>query len=228
MKKAIGSFLVLAVMASLSGCPISVGTGKITGTWQWVEPARLIDPTTVDNYDSDIVAQNFANEGRLRKTLIFTEEKGFSYAEEAFLPDRQALTRGDKGLGVVWMWVNTYSVSGLFTTARYAADGLLAIPGIDTELNVDVDTYTDYYTVSKRDTNGNLVPDTQLRILVEYIPSTSTASAENPLVLRGLLGMNPFDELMVSWAQFIVGKDLGYNQSHLVNVETYTRVPVEE
>lgn len=80
----------------------------------------------------------------------------------------------------------------------------------------------------KRDTNGNLVPDSQLRTLYEYVTSTSSATAENPLVLRGLLGMNPFDELMVSWAQFSVGKDLSYNQSFYSNVETYIRLAEEE
>jgi hypothetical protein len=232
MKKMVCFVCVIAIAAGLSGCPViggSISAGKLVGTWQWVEAARLIDPTTVDDYDSEVVAQNFANNGRVRKTLVFDEEKNFTYTEETFLPDRQANLFFDKGVGVVWSWIQTYQSKGTFATASYSpANSILAVPGLSTELHVDVAEYTDVFAVNKRDTNGNLVRDSETRILVDYVTSTSASSAENPLVLRGLLGLNPFDELMVSWAQFVVGKDLSYNYSFSSNVETYIRLVVEE
>jgi len=232
MKKMACVICVIAIAAGLSGCPViggSISAGKLVSTWQWVEAARLVDPTTVNNYDSQTVAQNFANNGRVRKTLTFGEEKEFTYVEETFLPDRVAMLNLDKGVGVVWSWVETYRATGTFAVAGFnAANSVLAIPGLNTELNATITQYTDTYQILKRDTNGNLVPDSQLRTLYEYVTSTSSATAENPLVLRGLLGMNPFDELMVSWAQFSVGKDLSYNQSFYSNVETYIRLAEEE
>lgn len=232
MKKFVLISFTLLVVAGLTGCPVlsgGVSTGKLTGTWQWVEASRLVDPTTVDDHDSEAVAQNFANEGRVRKTLVFGEEKEFTYVEETFLPDRQAQLRADKGVGVGWSWVETYRATGTYTTSGFnAANNVLAIPGLDTELNTTITQYTDTYQILKRDTDGNLVPDSQLRTLFEYVTSSSSATTENPLVLRGLLGLNPFDELMVSWAQFFVGKDLNYNYSFSNTVETYLRVIVEE
>lgn len=232
MKKVTRISLTLLVVAGLSGCPVlggGVSNNKLTSTWQWVEASRLVDPTTVDDYDSATVAQNFANEGRVRKTLVFGEEKEFTYVEETFLPDRQAQLRMDKGVGVGWSWVETYRATGTFTTTGFnAANNMLAIPGLDTELNTTITQYTETYQILKRDTSGNLVPDGQLRTLFDYVTATSSATAENPLVLRGLLGLNPFDELMVSWAQFFVGKDLNYNYSFSSTVETYLRVIEEE
>lgn len=215
MKKMVYVICVIAVIAGLSGCPViggSISAGKLAGTWQWVEAARLVDPTTVNNFDSQIVAQNFADNGRVRKTLIFDEEKNFTYTEETFLPDRPLVIFAN----VAWSWKTTYQARGTFTTAGYtSSNSLLAIPGLNTELHVDITEYTDTY-------RSDVLRDGQW--YYEYLTSTSTAGAENPLVLRGLLGMNPFDELMVSWAQFSVGKDLSYNYSFSSNVETYIRL----
>ncbi|MCK5862721.1 MAG: hypothetical protein KAH38_09565 [Candidatus Hydrogenedentes bacterium] len=228
MKKMVCFVLMTALAVSLSGCPLTAG--KIAGMWQWVEAARIVNPTIIDDYDSDAVAQNFVNNGRVRKTITFGDEKRFTYIEETFLADREARVRGDKGVGVVWKWIETYRTTGEYTTKRFAEAGhLLAIPGLDSELHVDITEHTDTFTINKRDTNGIPVLDSQLRTLTEYITVTSAATAENPLVLRGLLGMNPFDELMIFWAEGGgVDKNLEYNQSIQDKVETYVRVDTEE
>ncbi len=229
MKKAMFMVLSVVIAGGLAGCPVFGGAGKIEGHWEWVEPARLVDPTTVSDYENAAVAQDFADNGRLRKTLIFDKDQNFTYIEEAFLPDRQPVWLGDKGSGVNWSWIVTYHATGAYDTARYGGESReLAIPGLDTELNVVISEYTETMRIDKRDTDGNRVRDNLLRIEYTYIETSSTSGAENPLVLRGLIGVNPFDELMVSWAQHVVGKDLDYNRSHQNNVETYLRVVPED
>ncbi len=221
--------LALAISVLFAGCPIFRGVDELVGQWEWTEPGELVDPTEVSDYDNATVAQNFANNGRVRKTLLFDEEGGFEYIEEAFLPDRQALVRGDKGTGVNWSWRRTYHAVGVFDTARYVPeDRVLSTPGLDTELNVVITEHTETVRIDKRDTDGDRVLDSQLRREFDYITTTGVASDTNPLVLRGLIGMTPFDELMVSWAQHFVGKQLDYNRSHYNNVETYLRVVADE
>lgn len=230
MKRLVCLVGVVVVLTSLMGCPsigmVSIGNGKLVGTWQWVQPSALLEPGVEADYNSLVVAQNFANQNRLRKTVIFNEEGNFTYIEETFLPDREAGITDDKGAAVVWAWIETYRAAGTYKTARFAATNtVFTIPGLDLELNVNITEYTDTFARNKRDLDGELLRDSEGRIMLEYLTATSQADAENPLYLRALMGMNPFDELMIGWDDEVVpfDKDLEYNEG--IYVETYVRMP---
>ena len=237
MKKVLCVGLLCAVGFALSGCPIlNANIAKnVIGEWQWIRAAAVLSPETVENiggeggYANETVANDFANEGRKRKTITFSKDGNFTYLEETWRPDREA-NRGsrylgesdeyqnDGGVAVEWDWRQSLYVEGTYQTGPYEADGsaFFSIPGLDTELFVDVATYTTTYR-SMKDKE-----DAYNRTFYQYDEVEVTSDASNPLGIYALLGMNAFDQLLVGWdMENVMWKDFNEN---VMGLEVYRRL----
>jgi|GEM_PF-2286889 len=213
---------VLCLMAlCLSGCPKTA----VEGNWVWTEAATPADPDSEDSYMSDEVNENFQNAGRLRKTLTLGAEtdgiRKFTFVEEAYVPDRSASAGKDKGAGVVWAWKETYKAEGSYETAAFDVDSCYyQIPNIDTEFNAEVTSWTQLFAESTG------TSDESGRSYIKYTSLSDTSDSGNPLVLSALMGVNPFDELLVIWSrEGMSAKDFelpDYN-TDLFAEEVYTR-----
>ena len=248
MKKAMCLGLVVAMGVALSGCPIIGGNidRQVVGDWEWKAAAAVLSQYTLDNigedwgYADETVAQNFLDNGRRRKTITFSNNGTVTYMEEVWRPDRQPQVGyeeyqdiydedgnwidyeyayiGDGGAAVVWGWGLSLMVSGTYQLGPYAGDSnlLFSIPGLDTELFIDVDTYT----TSMRETGDWDDADDYNRRPYEYTEQEVSSSDSNPLGMYALVGMNPFDQLLLAWD---VGgwKQFNYN---VMGLEVYRRM----
>ncbi len=246
MKKSMCMGLAVAMGVALSGCPI-IGTNieaQIVGRWEWVEAAAVLSQSTIDNigedwgYANETVAQNFADQGRRRKRIIFSDDGTVTYFEEVWRPDRQPQVGyeecydifdedgewvddrcyyiGDGGAAVGWGWRLSLMVSGTYQLGPYAGDSslLFSVPGLDTELFVDVDTYT------IRSHNLGYRDDAYGRRRYEHTDEEVSSSDSNPLGVYALVGINPFDQLLVGW-EVTEWKQFNYN---VMGLEVYRRM----
>ena len=216
MRKGIIVVLFLAAaLVGLSGCPL--GAGKLTGSWQYVEPLAPAD-TALDT--------NFENNGRLRVTLVFGEKTDaglpFTYTAERFYPDREPFRLVDNGAGVNWAWQVVQKVQGFYQTAAFDAGNNETIwPQLNTELNVAVSTWSTFELHRTAD------EDDYERNYYEMAETTSASSADNPLFWRALLGITPLDELLVAWGntdQFDKTDLPGDLNTSIGPVQTYRRL----
>lgn len=204
MRKICMVMLAVVCLACLSGCP---GTAKsIIGSWIWIEAQTPGDSAA---------GTNALNANRVRKSLVFTKDDGFTYTEERFLSDRL----GDNA-DAQYSWQVVYKVEGTYQTGAFKREcDECAMLGLDTQLLVNVARY------SELKQEGDWVGGV---LMYTYSLETHEAdSATNPLVVRALLGMTPFDELLVDWAEGNEwDKDLGFEDFNcsMLAPETYTRV----
>jgi len=212
MKKAVCVGLVVVMGLVLSGCPVMIGANiakDLLGKWQWIQAAAVLSQSVIDNigedngYDSEEVANDFANAGRLRKTVTFSEGGGFTYLLEQWVPDREPEMGQsyneetgeytyDNGAGVNWDWQQMYYVEGTYQTGAYQGQTSM----LTSELYVNVSKYTVTYREYKDD------PDNFDRALYRYVQADASSDASNPLGMYALLGMNPFDQLLIAWNEY--------------------------
>ncbi len=107
-------------------------------------------------------------------------------------------------------------VSGTYQLGPYAGDSslLFSVPGLDTELFVDVDTYT------IRSHNLGYRDDAYGRRRYEHTDEEVSSSDSNPLGVYALVGINPFDQLLVGW-EVTEWKQFNYN---VMGLEVYRRM----
>ncbi len=228
MKKMACFLAVALIVTGLSGCPLVGGVAKVDGAWLWIQPRVPADPDATDDFTDETVNENFQNIMRLRKTVTFgpleRQVGTFKYLEEAFLPDRMPNTANDLGAGVIWEWREIYSAEGTYRTDKYEGENMLFdIPGLNTELNAAITKWRQMYIEVRLDSEGNPRTDSENRPFFEFLYLDDSSDANNPLYLRALMGMNPFDELMISW-NGNWSKSLSFNDSISGGVETYARI----
>ena len=232
MKKVVCVCVMVAMVFTFTGCPLIGGSiaKDIIGTWQYIEEAAVLSLSTTENigYANETVANNFSNDGRTCKTATFSESGKFTYLEESWLPDRESTLGSryieangeymdDGGAAVGWGWRQTQYVKGTYETGPYDGNTSLifSIPGMDTELYVNVSKYTTTYT-TKRDKT-----DDYNRNFYQYDEVDATSDASNPLGMYALLGMNSFEQLLIGW-DGVGGIWKDFNEN-VMGIEVYLR-----
>ncbi|HOQ88598.1 MAG TPA: hypothetical protein PLX03_00520 [Candidatus Hydrogenedentes bacterium] len=173
MKKALMFTALTLCLAALSGCPMLPTNWSLSGKWETVEPV-VVDPesgtltTAKDNAD---------NAYRFKAELQF-EKGNFVYREKQFLPDRA-------GSDAIYSWVVTYEMKGTFESKGGAK--VDEWPALDTMLLLNVTQYA--------------VLDSEYLLTTNRWDYTRydvyTALPNDPWIMRWVVGLSPFNELLV-------------------------------
>ena len=171
--------LLLAVgvlgLTALSGCPILPTTWSLAGTWETVEPVVVgSEPGTLTTTKADS-----DNRDRLKVELVF-EGKTFVYREKRFKPDRE-------GSDALYDWVTTYEMKGTYESKGGArVDGW---PALDTMLLLNITQYA--------------LLDAEYSLAIDRYDYSRydiyKADANDPWIMRWVVGLSPFNELLVSF-----------------------------
>jgi len=204
MKKMLLMVTCVMCLSALTGCPMLPTSWSLAGKWETVEPV------VVDSQSGTLTAakDNADNAGRFKAELEFNQGN-FVYREKQFLPDRT----GDDAL---YSWVITYEMKGTYESKSGAkVDGW---PALDTMLLLNI---TQYAVL-----NAEFISATKRWDYTRYDIYTSVPN--DPWIMRWVVGLSPFNELLVYFGSSNDWKSFGRSNFNNDVMAPWTFVKVKE
>jgi len=204
MKKMLGLLSLTLCMLMLSGCPLLPTSWSLAGKWQTVEPV-VVDAT---NGTLTSAKDDADNAYRFKMELQF-DKNNFVYREYEFLPDRS-------GSGALYSWVVTYEMKGTFEAKAGAkVDGW---PALDTMLLMNI---TQYASLDAEFIEATGRWDYSKYEIYKAVPN-------DPWIARWVVGLSPFNELLVSFGSSNNWKSFGRRDFNNDVMAPWTFVKVKE
>lgn len=203
MKKMMLVAMLMTCLFSLSGCPLLPTSWSLSGKWQTIEPV------VVDQQNGTLTtAKDDADNAYRYKAELRFDKNNFIFREYQFLPDRT-------GSDALYSWVVTYEMKGTFEARGGAkVDGW---PALDTMLLLNITQYASL--------DAELISATNRWDYSKY--NTYKADPNDPWIMRWVVGLSPFNELLVSYGSSY-WKSLGREDFNNDVMAPWTFVKIKE